>query len=483
MKDIVRKLEIGLEELLLVFLIIIEAMDFFTIIHPVLEYVEKVLAIIAMCYLFYKASITRITFGRREKSFDLMIVVAYCLLSLKTLIGFVISAAEEKTAMSGFYSLVLDNAGTIEEVGFWIGGLLIIALAAFLIHEKIKKPCIMQIIQESRKARGAWQNIVHFLSIYLVLMSIFVVIFSFAIEWLALTVDAPIMMIILFFYLFVIVKRGKGMKTESFLTKIAETSEGFYERFVSLFHSRSTIATAITGLLVLHLLVDIGHFIIPYTTGLMYPWYFAQMGAGHDPLSFHMLNDFANAGTVLPQIGVLFIYTLNILAILMLFFGPAYAWYFFYKKKRVDIPPVLWLFFGSMAVFIMEPVLRMGRMNQPNLLGVDITTQSIPILQNILGVLLISALIMGIFYILGRKNLRNTTRLAFIMVFFYFGMYLYHFFVDIIKFYLIFSVTVMLQAHQYFMAAHIFIFFVIKTMFYVCGYLMFLWKGYFKQRI
>ncbi|HII72359.1 TPA: hypothetical protein HA265_06410 [Candidatus Woesearchaeota archaeon] len=486
MKDIIKRLELGVEEFILAFLIIIEVLDFLTIIPAPVEFVEKVIAIVAMCYLFYHASLTRIIFGQKKRLYDLMIVISYLLLSVKTIIGFLVSAIfsahEEGSVMTSFYSLVINNADILEKAGFWIGGLLIILLAILLTNKNVKKPSILSMIHEEKKTDNAWQKVVHFFSIYLVLIAIFVVVFTFAIEWFAITVDAPILMIILFSYIYIIVKRGKGIKTESFLKKVGESSEKFYERFISMFHSRKTIMIAITGLLVIHLLVDIGHFIIPYTTGLLYPWYFEQLGAGHLPLSELVANDFALAGSIATKMGIMLVYSLNVLALLMILFGPAYAWARFYGNKAVKLPNIFWLFFGSLAIFIIRPIFRMGRIEAPGLLGVDITTQQIPFIENIWLVLLISALVMGIFYLLGRKSLRKTAKLAFLVTFIYFGMYLYYFFIDLAAYY-IDAITIMAQKGQVFIAAHILLFFTITILFYVGGFGMFLYESYFKQKI
>lgn len=482
MLDLMKRLEIGIEELILLFLIIIEVMDFFTIIPPLLEYVEKITAIIAICYLFYKASITKITFGQREKNHDLIIVFAYLLLSLKTIMGFVLTSVHEKSVVQGIYTVLAQNVDVIEKTGFWLGGIMLIAAAYFLLHEKVKKPCILSIIHEAKKAEGVWKEAVRFAATYIILLAIFTVVFTPALEWLGLTVDAPILMIILFFYLFVIVKRGKGMKTETFLKRVSDSSESFYERFISLFHSRKTIAVAITGLLALHLLVDIGHFIIPYTTGLLYPWYFEQLGPGHLPLNSLMAKDFALAETAVAQIGVMAAYVLNVLAVLMLLFGPAYAWAHLYQKKRLRLPNILWLFFGSIAVFITLPVMRIGQVKSAMLLGVDITTQQIPPINHIWMALLIGALVACIFYILGRKNLRRTTKLGLFAVFIYFGIYLYHFFISLAKYY-VNAITLLGKAGQYFIAAHLLIFFTITILFYTGGYIMFIHLAYARQNV
>ncbi len=481
MLSFIKKAEVGLEEFLLLFLILIETLDFFTVIPAQVEYIEKILAILAICYLFYRASITKIIFGFKEGIYDLLIVVAYLTLSIKTMIGFIISVVHESGILKSFYTLILSNAGVIETVGFWIGSIILLVVSALLVQEHLRRPCVLGIIHEDKAAKTLTQKMVRFMSIYLILLSAYLIVFTFAFEWLGLTVDAPILMIILFFYLFVIVKRGKSMHTESFLKKVSESSEGFYGRFVSLFHSKKTITIAIAGLLALHLLVEIGHFIIPYTTGLLYPWYFHQLGAGHVPLATHMVADFASASGIATQAGIMLIYIFNLLAILMLFFGPAYLWTRFYMKKKTPIPNLVGLFFGSVTVFFLKPVFRMASVESETLIGADITTQAIPGTGNIWLVLLAAALIMGIFHFLSKKSFVKSLKLVFAVVLIYLGMYLYYFFTDVARYYMQ-TISMLAQAGRYFIAAHLLIFFTITIVFYIGGYLMFIYEAHVKNR-
>ena len=476
-----RRFEFGTEELILVLLILVEVLDFFTLLPATLEFAEKFLSIIAMCYLFYKASLTKVMVGRQEKGYDIMIIVGFLLLSVKTMIGFVMSAVGDPSLVSGFYAIVLKHAVIIEKVGFYFGILLLIMAAYLLLMEKVSRPSILWMIHEKSPEKFT-EKIVHFITLYLVIVAIFITVFTFALEWLAMTIDAAILMILLFFYLFIIVKQGKGMKTESFIRKVSDSSEEFYSGFVRLFQSRKTIKLAITGLLVLHLLVDIGNFIIPYTTGLYYSWYLEGLGPGHLPLSTLIAGDFSLASTILTQIGVMFVYLLNVLAALMLLFGPAYAWAYFYRGKRVRIPNIAWLFFGSLSIFLTEPVFRLVRVSAGGFVGVDILTQALPFISNILLAIVIAVLVATIFYILSKKSLRRTTVVVFTVIFIYLGIYVYYFFTSISSNY-ISSIYYLVNSGQYFAALNFLVFFAITLLFYVAGYLMILHEAYLKKHI
>ena len=83
-------------------------------------------------------------------------------------------------------------------------------------------------------------------------------------EWLAVAIDAPLAVIGIFSYLFFIIKHHEKFHVDSFLFKMGNFGEEFYERFIDMFHSRSGIILGISGMLVLHLFTDALSFIVPY---------------------------------------------------------------------------------------------------------------------------------------------------------------------------------------------------------------------------
>ena len=81
-------------------------------------------------------------------------------------------------------------------------------------------------------------------------------------EWLAIAVDAPLLMVAIFVYILVVLI-GKRFSTEGLLYRIAAVGEQFYNNFVHLFQRKETILLGISGMLVLHLVTDIANFIVP----------------------------------------------------------------------------------------------------------------------------------------------------------------------------------------------------------------------------
>lgn len=478
-KEVLKKLELGVEELILIFLIFVGVMDFLAVIPPSIEFIDTVVAITAISYIFYKVSMTKLIFGQTFKKIDLFVVFSFLLLSMKTISGFLLSVAEEEEFITGgsllaeFYSLILKNVFIIEKYSFIVGALGLLFCSLFLVSKKITKPCIMGIIHEDSDVLSLPKKMIHFFSIYFILLSIFLLVFSLAVEWLGMSIDAPLLVVVLFFYLFAVVKHGKKFRAGSVLEKISSSSEEFYEKFISLFHSRRTVFTALTGILVLHLLIDVGAFLLPYSTGLMYSSYLKQLGAGHLPLTAIVAEDISISPSLLIQLAVMAVYLLDVLAVLMLFFGPVYAWVYFFRNAHIKLPNMLWLFFGALVVFLIRPVMKIGRFSSSSVLGVDITTNQLVSLDGLGWLLLVSVLVMAVFFLLGLRYHRNITKLAFIITSVFFGIYLFYFFVDLADFY-IKGVFILAKNNEFFLSAYMFLFFVITILFYSVSFLAFL---------
>ncbi len=477
-----KRARVGLEEAILLFLIAIEILDFFRIIPPFLEFIEKTLAFIAFSYLFYKVSLSRIIFGHKWKVVDALLVLAYAFLSAKSIFGFFLSASVEQSILSPFYSLIISNIDFLEKVFFKSGVFILLFLAFILVDRKIGKPSSLHIIHEERPAKSVLQKVFRFFTIYLFFIGFFILVFSFAIEWLATTVDAPVLVLVLIMVLYIIIKHKRRMGAESFLRRVSDSAEEFYEKVILLFQSKDRIAIAIIGVLVLHLLVEIGHFLIPYTTGLAVPWYFAQLGPGHEPLLVPLAKDFLASSSSLQQFFVLLVYVLNVVAALFLFVAPAYLWYFLYKDKPVRPGHLTWMFFGVVSVFFVAPVFTMRRLSSKLLIGTDIITHQVPFLENVFFAVFIGFLVGLIFFLLYRRFPGRTAKAGFILAIVYFAFYLMYFFIDLWHYY-VNAIVVLLQNSQFIIGIHLFLFFVLIILFYVGGYVLLVYEVYAKEKI
>ena len=232
----------------------------------------------------------------------------------------------------------------------------------------------MHIIHEEGKPNTPSKYVVRVITIYLVYVAFFVVVFNLIMEWLALAIDAPIIMIALLFYLFIIIRHYRKYKAESLIYRIGEFGEKFYEKLISLFHYKKTIFLGISGMVVLHLLTDAISFIIPYIFIFRDTLYFTQLGAGHESLIPLFLEQIKNLG-FLEQFSLFFVYLLNLIGILFFLIMPSIFWYITFTRKKFHLSKFkIGLIFSSILVFILAPVFNISRLIQPSILGVDIKT-------------------------------------------------------------------------------------------------------------
>jgi hypothetical protein len=301
---------------------------------------------------------------------------------------------------------------------------------------------------------------------FLLYAGFFVVIFNLVMEWLAWAVDSTITVLLIFFYLLFFIKNFRRFDAESFLYRVGEASEQFYEKFVKLFHSKENFMMGIGGILVLHLLTDVGNFIIPYIFGKKIN-YFTELGAGHNVIPSLLSLDMSVANTLLAKSSVVAVYALNVVAILVLLIGPAFIWYEMYTKKRIEFSNFFYgLFFAAAFVFLASPIFDFQRISSESLYGVDILTNTI----NVTNSTIIAVTALMLFFIfssissiaLFRTIIRDVS-VFFIETFFVY--YIYMFFTDIIKFY---ARSIVFVGNE-FILFYLILFLIITVFFYLGG--------------
>jgi len=463
------------EEVILSFLIILQVLDFLEWIPGDLDYFKKIISWTILGYIFYRVSLTRIFFGVKNKAIDLIIVLSYFLLLLKDFIGYVAVSVHETNYLLEFFEFILQNAVLLETGTFYIGGLLIIGIAIYTaIKIKIKKPSLFSLILKKNK------GIKNALPIFIVLVAFFVIVFNLVMEWLAIGIDAPLIVFAILFYLFIIVGRRAHISPEGLLFKIGTYGEEFYTKFIKLFSTKKGILIAMSGLLVLHLLTEIGVFIIPYVLGFRDALYFDsiqhfnQLGNSHSSIYTLFKADWILVHGFLDKLSLIWIYLFNILAMLFLLIGPAFIWYNFYKNKGFYLPkPIMALFFISVICFGLAPVFGIRPINTPGLVGVDIWTKSV--LPASISIITLISLIAGTLIYIGEFFTfikKRIITIAVVMLQLFLALYVVYFFID--------TYTYHMGAIKYFSTTNWFfgfffaIFLIITFCFYAAGFPIFL---------
>ena len=466
------------EIFILFFLIVVNFLDFFEVLPGDVDFTKKILSWLLLAYLLYRISLTQLFFGVRNRFIDALLIIAYFFLITKNLVGYVHVAAEEANILAPLYNFLIGNSAAIEIVSFYIGGILLILLSLKMAFSlEVRAPSLMDVIHERGIILTLRRKLERVIVTFLVLSFFFIVVFNLVMEWLAIAVDASLLVVAFFFYMFTMFRTHyKKLHPESFLYKVGDVGENFYEDFIGLFHSKERIFLGISGLLVLHLLTDVANFIIPYLAGFRDILYFGHLGAGHDPIYLLFLKDAALVPTLLQKACISWIYIFNIFGMLFLLILPAYIWYKLYKRTGFFVSnKKLCIFFISVTIFIMAPVFKIKEMAAEGLVGVDIITHQLP--PNIsppliaLSTLLIGALV---YFLSFNHYLKERLMvLGIILIDLFFAAYIFYFFKSTASYY-IETIKFLIYNLKYFIAFYFILFFIIMALFYMAGLIIFL---------
>ncbi len=390
----------------------------------------------------------------------------------------------------------------IGEFSIIIGAVLMIMLALYAaLRIKIISPSMMSVIkEEGPPPEGLQKKFIRFLVILIILNFFYIAVFNFIVEWLGMSLDAPIVLIGVFFYFVVWVKYHKRFRESSLIYRMGSFGERFYQRVVSSLHSRKGLMLAVSAMIVLHLLTELGIFMIPYTTGIKNPMYFEYLGPDHNPVfSFNDIlgweederslfsYDYTQAEDAIDKFNTAYIYIMNILAMVFLLFIPAYLWYTIFMGKKRRIRGIyLMLFAASVLIFLTVPIFSMTSIPQENqhLRGVDIQTQPMPKIEYEYLYIVMGSMLLGltVFGLSLQKKIRRYLTIGCVLVsMIFFIRYIYLFSTSISTYYI--EVTGMfISQSDYFMAAYFLIFFTMTLIFYVFGTLFFFWQLILDQK-
>ncbi|HLD42975.1 MAG TPA: hypothetical protein VJB08_03230 [Candidatus Nanoarchaeia archaeon] len=464
-----------LEELFLGLLIALNILDFTHQLPGDLDILKKILSWASVVYLFYKASLTTILFGEGNKVLDFTLVMTYLFLAAKNLIF--IADQASSLWFGAFFSFLSQHASTITILSIMIGALLLLIHAAVLAE------------WSSHIAPGPGL-LKRFFAILLALFAFFVVVFNFFMEWISLSVDAPLLLITLLFYFFTLYQRQwEFFRLDSFLYRVGEASTRFYEQFTGLFSNRRTLMLGLAGMLVLHLLVDGGIYLIPYITGLENPLYAEILGPGHSSILSRFSADTAYVSGPMNLVLLIWAYFFNVVFLAFVLGVPAYLWWSAYRNKHPPIP--LWLFglfFASLATFALSPIFSISSISTDaivgsSLIGVDIQTHqlfgaSIPPLKTAFfaSLFFLAAAPLVSTYWPAEKRVLDISLWVFD---FFVAVYVYIF----LRTLLIYAthpqgaIPSLWASGQYFVMAYLVLFFGIASLFYVAGFVSYMVVG------
>jgi len=497
-----KSVEHRLEEIFLIALILLNVLEFTGFLSADFSITKKIISWLCMGYLFYRVSLTKVFFGTKNRVIDATIIITFFMFLFKNLF-FSVVLMNERSSLDffvGFYDFLYANGAILDKTLFILGGILILAHALYLVFNlHVKKPSLMNVIHEGGIPKTIGKKIERFFIIFAVLVGFFIIVFNLVMEWLTLAIDASILVFTLVFYLVTIFTRHyKKLDAEHFIFKVGSSAEKFYANFINLFHTKR-IVMGISGMLVLHLLTDIGNFIVPFVFGNMESLYYSSLGydIGHLSLIDLIASDWSKV-IGLSKITIIATYLLNIAAILFFLFAPAYIWYKMYKKKGFRVNRLsLAIIAAAIVCFILCPVFETSSLNEEiskdcspyctgeedkssaNIIGVNIQTKSAlddPLVKQPFSCLL--SLLAGIIIYMTSHSHKIKEKMIMIFIAIidsFVALYIFSFVSKIIAYYVgskgaIFSI---LSQGGYFIAFYLFLFFLITILFYIMGFIVF----------
>ncbi|MCH8519364.1 MAG: hypothetical protein LAT82_01275 [Nanoarchaeota archaeon] len=268
--------KVGLYFLLISF-IILNILDFFNIFSLISSYTgdvdffKKLLSWALIYYLFASLSITKILTGFKNKWYDVCILIASGLIVFPSILNFYVRNVDFE--LYYIFSFLINEHFLlfIASYAMWfsnIGIILIILMSAYIF---MKQPIHKESFIGSFNINpdGYFSEIFKF-SLILGFNYFFIfTFFKFFMEWFALAVDAALIVIGVGYYLYVyIFKHDKKLSVDLFLKDIINTGNDFFKQLILYLQDKKTFFIAIALLISIHLVVDLGVYLIPFATGI-----------------------------------------------------------------------------------------------------------------------------------------------------------------------------------------------------------------------
>ncbi len=480
-----------LEDGILLIFILLQVADFFEMIPGDLDFIKKIHSWVLIGYLFYRVALTKILFGNHNPHLDLIVIIAYFLFSVKNLTGVAIAGVEEAQFFRHFFEWIVANSPLVEKTAFVAGGYILIFTSAYMAWKvPLRRHSLVGVLHEAGPLpKTTKMAITRFLIIIGILLTFFITVFNLFNEWLAIGVDAPLVVVGILIYLFIIVRYHKRFHTDHFVHKIGNIGEDLYERFIELLSQKKRVYLFAMGLLALHLITDIGNFIIPYIATIKESLYFSQLGQGHTPF-FQLFSQDMLLATTPERAMLILLYLANIIGLLFLLFLPSFIWYRGFSGRELHFPRwINALVLASLLIMIVAPAASIKRIGGEGLVGVDILTKSIrgsgPFPDSppddrhfqIMGLgagflALLATLLIGSLSKLGNTLLFKANVGAGLL---FFAYYIGVFFIDVSLYYLR-TMSLLVSWGQWFIVAFFLFFWTINILLYVGGYLLFLYE-------
>ena len=387
-------------------------------------------------------------------------------------------------AMLSLYNTVIQYSGPIQVVALITGTLLLLGASVYAAYAlPVRRPSILAMVKEEGEpdfGRIAW--------LFILLMAFFVMVFNLLFEWVALAIDAPLLVISIVAVGFLYMTRHAWSRGDSMLEAVEESGEEFFSHALRMLKDIRTVLLIISGLLVLHLLTDIGNFLFP----ALLPFYqssYTQATGGQTLIYTMAAGSFS--GSLAGDIAVIAAYALSVLGLFLLLLLPGIIWYKLFKLRstgsREHIPDwrgwQVGLVLACILTYALLPVYRVVSLRVSDAIGVNLIAAPITA-ERALGIPFVLSLALGVFALcvivgmvhdLARRVLMLGPFLAAVV---FFGVYVYNYFTSAFVYYAQSLVALIRTGETMFYAVvpTMFILFGLTILFFVTGFFSFLYE-------
>ncbi|MBI2654215.1 hypothetical protein HYX02_05400 [Candidatus Woesearchaeota archaeon] len=498
-KEVLRKLEFGVLEFFVGALMVIGIVGYFGSVPADFDWIDHTISFILFTYLFYKLNITSILFGKTSKAANLVIVLSYFSLFFKDIISYTsLDAFKFKviTFVDNFYLFFSNNLPLTNLVTFYIGVLGILVISFYLTKKiNISHPSLLYALHQKELKNKP----VKFIWIFVLLLGFYYFIYNIILEWLEFTLDDPVIATGIVFFIYKISMHRQKFHADNFVFKIGDFSSKLYSKFVSLFHYKKTLPLAISGLLILHALSDLGVF----AYSLVFSkenFYLGLLRYEHVPFLKLFLED-AKSMPSFAIVPLFIAYLLNALSLMIFLLIPVVVWVSLFSRKGFHINNAFLFFIYSSVVayillpgYIIQPITELsirGAVIGENEAVGGIDVLSLPLLESksilddffpnkstvIVAVSIVAILFGLIVYAFSfrPKIKKELYAISIIGGMVFYTIYLYYFFSSLLA-YFYDGILATISTLNFLIGMILAIFLILSIMFYIGGYLMFLYE-------
>ncbi|MBS3100969.1 hypothetical protein J4204_02455 [Candidatus Woesearchaeota archaeon] len=492
-KDVLRRLEFGLFEVFVGFFMVIGLVGYFGTLPADLDWIDHTVAFLMFSYFFYILNITSILFGKTARIANIFLVASYLSLFFKDIISYTAANASKFNVMKfvdGFYLFFQNNLELTTIITFYIGIAGIFVVSLYLTKKiEISRPSFLYAVH-----KDLFNNkLAKFGAIFSALLAFYYLIYNPILEWLEFVLDDPIVLMGIIFFVIKVAGHRHKLHEKHFISKIGDLVWGWYRRFISLFHYKKTLPLAISGLLILHALADLGVFAYSLIF-LRENFYLEFLKNEHAPFLKLFIEDAKNVPSF-AVVPLLLVYLLNAMSLIILLLIPVIVWTRIFSQKELHLGRIpLFFIYSSVAAYIMlpayaiVPLTELSAKSGITISGVDILSkpllESISILDNFLPsktaaivVVSLSSLAFGLaVYLMGSKPKikKELYAISIIGGLTFYAVYIFYFFSSLLEFY---STALQTILTPHFLVALVsMVLLALSIIFYIVGFFMFIYE-------